>query len=184
MNSPGPKRTDSRKQAVSIRMSLSDIRHIKHLAKRLGTRESDVIRFAIKTMLEALAPLQDPKASGRSLVPVFMEAGAELMRHFELDASTLAAIINDGAEDGQRVEPDDIQLIALSGTPRSHLHLRIPGLRPQPTGTGPDGVHHAVNGSGHHGEGDTLEKSLRRYLYEKYCYGGGVVSTNGSWSAA
>ena len=157
VNSPGPKRTDSRKQAVSIRMSLSDIRHIKLLAKRLGARESDVLRFAIKTMLERLSPLQDPKAGGRSLVPVFMESGAELMRHFELDASSLSAIINEGVEDDRRVEPDDIQLIALSGNRRSRLHLS---------------------------EGETREKSLQRYLYEKYFHGGEVIATNGSWSAA
>ena len=156
VNSPGPKRTDSRKQAVSIRMSLSDIRHIKLLAKRLGARESDVLRFAIKTMLERLSPLQDPKAGGRSLVPVFMESGAELMRHFELDASSLSGIINEGVEDDRRVEPDDIRLIAQSGNRRSPLLS----------------------------EAETREKSLQRYLYEKYFHGGEVIATNGSWSAA
>ncbi len=157
VNSPGPKRTDSRKQAVSIRMSLSDIRHIKLLAKRLGARESDVLRFAIKTMLERLSPLQDPKAGGRSLVPVFMESGAELMRHFELDAGSLSGIINEGVEDDRRVEPDDIRLIAQSGNRRSPLHL---------------------------GEAETREKSLQRYLYDKYFHGGEVIAKNGSWSAA
>jgi Arc/MetJ-type ribon-helix-helix transcriptional regulator len=120
VSSLGPKRKDSSKKAVSIRMSRNDIRHIKQLAERLGARESDVIRFAIKTMLEQLAPLQDPKARGRTLVPVFVESGADLVRHFELDAGTLSGIINDGVEDERRVEPDDIQLIAMSGIQRNH----------------------------------------------------------------
>ena len=51
---------DSRKQAVSIRMSAADIRSVKRLAERLGVRDSDVIRFAVKVMLGRLAPLHDP----------------------------------------------------------------------------------------------------------------------------
>ena len=169
MNNRGPKRTDSRKQAVSFRMRRSDIRDIKQLAERLGARESDVMRFAVKIMLEKLAPLQDPGVLGSDLVPVFMEAGAELMRHFELDAARLSAIINDGVDDARRVEPDDIQLIARTGTQRSFLHLRVPG-------------HHKINGDDQngHGEGDKLERSLRNYLYEKYLYGGAPVPPNGS----
>jgi Arc/MetJ-type ribon-helix-helix transcriptional regulator len=158
VSSLGPKRKDSSKKAVSIRMSRNDIRHIKQLAERLGARESDVIRFAIKTMLEQLAPLQDPKARGRALVPVFVESGADLVRHFELDAGKLSGIINDGVEDERRVEPDDIQLLAMSGIHRSHLHMRAAGLEPP-------------------------EKPLRRYLYEKYIYGGCAVPTNVSGSA-
>ena len=50
---------DSRKQAVSIRMSAADIRSVKRLAERLGVRDSDVIRFAVKVMLGRLAPLHD-----------------------------------------------------------------------------------------------------------------------------
>src|ERR1039458_4964990 len=117
---------DSRKQAVSIRMSRSDVRNIKRLAERLGARDSDVIRFAIKLMLSRLAPLQDPTVCGRGLVPVFLESGPDLMRHFELDAARLSSIINEGVEQDRRVEPDDIQLLALSGIQRSYLKLRVP----------------------------------------------------------
>jgi Arc/MetJ-type ribon-helix-helix transcriptional regulator len=185
VNSAGGTRTDSRKQAVSVRMSRSDVRHIKQLAKRLGARESDVIRFAIKAMLEQLAPLQDPKASGRSLVPVFMEWGAVLMRHFELDSGTLSGIINDGVEDARRVDPDDIQLIAMSGTHRSYLHFKVPALRELPAIPPPESVHQKVNGAPNGAaEADTPEQTLRRYLYEKYLYGGAAVSPNGSGSPA
>jgi hypothetical protein len=174
---------DSRKQAVSIRMSRSDVRHIKRLAERLGARDSDVIRFAIKIMLAKLTPLQDPMVRGRGLVPVFLECGPELMRHFELDATRLSAIINDGVEEERRVEPDDIQLIAMSGIQRSYLQLRVPGLRraqgvATTNGGRADGQNGSVDGNGHGQsgeEGDSLEQSLRRYLYDKYLYTGAAV---------
>jgi hypothetical protein len=167
MNSVGRSRAGNRKQAVSVRMNRSDIRHIKQLADRLEVRESDVIRFAIKIMLEQLSPLQDPKAAGRSLLPAFMGLGVELMRHFELDAARLAAIINDGVEDARRVEPDDIQLIAMAGTQRSYA--RAP-------------AHHDAGGASS-GESETLEKTLRRYFYEKYLHNA-AVAPNGSGTVA
>ena len=67
-------------------MNTADIRKVKKLAGRLGTRDSDIIRFAVKTMLAKLAPLYDGEARGRNLVPVFVESGIELVRFFELDA--------------------------------------------------------------------------------------------------
>ena len=78
---------ESRKQAVSIRMNSTDVRKVKKLASRLGVRDSDVIRFAVKSMLARLGPLYDPEAHGRNLVPVFVESGADLLRFFEIDAS-------------------------------------------------------------------------------------------------
>lgn len=170
MSSLGPKRKDGSKKAVSIRMSHNDIRHIKLLAERLGARESDVIRFAIKTMLEQLAPLQDPGAKGRTLVPVFVESGADLVRHFELDAGKLSGIINDGVEDERCVEPDDIQLIAMSGIPRSYLHMRVRSI---------DGV--VSNGTF---ETESPQKLLRRYLLEKYIYSSSLVRSDASGGAA
>jgi hypothetical protein len=177
---------DSRKQAVSIRMSRSDVRNIKRLAERLGARDSDVIRFAIKMMLGRLAPLQDPSVCGRGLVPVFIESGPDLMRHFELDAARLSSIINDGVEEARRVEPDDIQLIALSGIQRSYLKLRVPGFRRPNVGDGVraepgnggsadySGIDHSTP------EHDSVEQSLRQYLFDKYLYKSTSVNSNNS----
>jgi len=162
--------TDTRKQAVSIRMSRGDVRNIKRLAERLGARDSDVIRFAIKLMLAQLAPLQDPSVGGRGLVSVFLESGPELMRHFELDAGRLASIINDGVEADRQVAPDDIQLIAMSALQRSYLKLRAgASRRPAPPDTGNGG-----NGGVIHGGSDSEapEQSLREYLYDKYLHAG------------
>jgi len=109
------KMIESRKQAVSIRMNGADVRKVKKLAQRLGARDSDVIRFAVKSMLTRLAPLYDPQVRGRNLVPVFVEAGVDLLRFFDLDASRLETIINEGTEHERLVERDDIALLALTG---------------------------------------------------------------------
>jgi Arc/MetJ-type ribon-helix-helix transcriptional regulator len=165
---------DSRKQAVSIRMSRSDVRNIKRLAERLGARDSDVIRFAIKLMLGRLAPLQDPSVSGRSLVPVFVESGPELMRHFEIDAARLSSIINDGVDESRRVEPDDIQ--------RSYLRLRVPGLRRTTEGSHGDSSGGTAGGIGGNSspqaDSDSIEQSLRQYLFDKYIYKGAALGPN------
>lgn len=170
--------TDSRKQAISIRMNRSDVRNVKRLAERLGARDSDVIRFAIKLMLSRLALLQDPAIRGRNLIPVFIEAGPELLRHFELDASKLASIINDGVDEARLVDRGDIELIAMNALQRSYLKYRMAGLRRVRNA---DTFVNGTNGSaadehrnGHAqlpGDDDeSFEHSLRQYLYEKYLY--------------
>jgi hypothetical protein len=164
-----------RKKAVSIRISSSDVSKIKRLAKRLGVRDSDVIRFAVKSALAKLAPLQDPEVRGRNLVPVFVESGSELFHHFDLDAMRLENIINDDADDERRVDHEDIQLIAMSGVQQPYLRWRL-----ATTPAGNNGVH-GPGGSSGNGNGTSVPDarheqasdpghSLREYLYEKYVY--------------
>jgi hypothetical protein len=146
---------EGRKQAVSIRMNAGDVRKVKRLASRLGVRDSDVIRFAVKNMLARLGPLYDPEVHGRNLVPVFVESGAELLRFFEIDASKLEAIINQGVEAERRVDRDDIALLALTGTQEPYAALKLSELdrteRRRQTAA-------------------ELSESLRQYLYAKYVY--------------
>jgi hypothetical protein len=144
---------DQRKQAVSIRLGESDIRNIKRMAKRLGVRDSDIIRFAIKSTLSRIAPLCDPGIRGRNLVPVLVESGDDLIRYFELDAYRLETIINENVESGRQVERDDIALLAMSGLRDEYLVLRL------------------KEGSGIPIEGQ--DRSLRGYLYDKYVYRNG-----------
>ncbi len=154
---------DSRKQAVSIRMSGNDLRNVKKLAKRLAVRDSDVIRFAVKAMLGRLAPLHDPMVRGKGLVPVFVESASEIFRYFDLDAVRLDSIINEGADHDSRVEHEDIQLIAMSGIQQSYARLRLSSIgRVQ----GPLKSRAVLGGS----EEEQLGTTLRRYLYEKYVY--------------
>jgi hypothetical protein len=174
---------ESRKQAVSIRMSSADVRKIKRLAERLGVRDSDIIRFAVKSMLGKLAPLHDPMIRGRGLVPVFLDYGQELAHQFDLDAARLEAIINQDADEKSSVEREDIQLLALNGFgrpyPRWYVDPRA-AVRPH----GPNGVEGSrvadrqpgsANGKERHHELDEDGKSvsMRAYLFEKYLYGDG-----------
>jgi hypothetical protein len=146
---------EGRKQAVSIRMNATDVRKVKRLASRLGVRDSDVIRFAVKNMLARLGPLYDPEVHGRNLVPVFVESGAELLRFFDIDASKLEAIINQDVDVERRVDRDDIALLALTGSQEPYAALKLSELdrterRRQTTAE--------------------LSESLRQYLYAKYVY--------------
>jgi hypothetical protein len=143
---------DHRKQAVSIRLGESDLRNIKRLAQRLGVRDSDIIRFAVKSMLNRNSPLCDEAIRGRNLVPVLVESGDELIRYFEFDAYRLERIINERAEEDARVHRDDIALLAMNGLREHYLMMRLK-----------DGNSSPVEGSGQ-------GRSLRGYLYDKYVY--------------
>jgi hypothetical protein len=146
---------ECRKQAVSIRMQANDVRKVKKLAARLGVRDSDVIRFAVKSMLAKLGPLYDPEMHGRNLVPVFVESGGELLRFFDIDAAKLETIINNGVHAERRVDRDDIALLALTGAQEPYAALKLSELeqteRPRRSPA-------------------ELLESLRQYLYAKYVY--------------
>jgi hypothetical protein len=135
-------------------MNSSDIREVKLLASRLQVRDSDVIRFAVKCALMRLAPLCDSDARGHRLVPVLMESGGELLRHFELDISRLDSIVNEGLTNHDlRVEREDLRVIALHG-----MHRPFPGstLGDPPRAPGTE----AMQGS--------IDQTLRQYIYDKY----------------
>jgi hypothetical protein len=143
---------EHRKQAVSIRLGEGDVRNIKRVAQRLGVRDSDIIRYAIKSMLSRISPLCDEAIRGRNLVPVLVESGDELIRYFELDAYRLDSIINDRAEADTRVDRNDIALLAMSGLREQYLVMRLKDGNVPPH------------------EGAAPARSLRNYLYDKYVY--------------
>lgn len=122
------------------------------MAQRLGVRDSDVIRYAIKSMLSHMSPLCDDAIRGRSLVPVLVESGDDLIRYFEFDAYRLETIINEGADSDARVDRDDIALLAMSGLREQYLVMRM------------------KEGNGAPHESAVRRRSLRDYLYDKYVY--------------
>ena len=136
-------------------MNGADVRKVKRLAARLGVRDSDVIRFAVKNMLGRLGPLYDPEVHGRNLVPVFVESGAELLRFFDIDASKLESIINNGVDAERRVDRDDIALLALTGSQEPYAALMLSELNKTERRRESPGE---------------LSESLRQYLYAKYVY--------------
>jgi hypothetical protein len=149
-----------RKKAVSLRLNVSDIKRIKRISQRLGVRDSDVIRYAIKSLLLKLSPLSDPDVKGRSLVPLFLEGGAEVVHHFDLDAQRLGTIINEDVEPAQSVSLEDLHLIAMTG-----------GME---TGAPVDGGERNVSRGNVQDSplphGERRSSPTRRYLYEKYLY--------------
>lgn len=149
---------EGRKQAISIRIGAAELRNVKKLSRRLGVRYSDVIRFAIKSTLARLAPLTDPDARGRELVPVFLESGNDMLRYLDLDESRLENIINDAAADGERVDHGDIQLLVCGGQPNSYARFRLTQI----SGT-PMSAEAPLSES-------TADQSLRSYFFQKYVF--------------
>src|SRR5262245_40386093 len=147
----------SRKAAVSVRLGYADVLKLKGIAKRLGVRDSDVFRYAVKNSLEQLGPLVDPAVAGRHLLPVFVEAGPRLLRFFELDAARLAEIVNSGVQDPETlVAPEDLTLLSMAGVQQSYALVKLSELLDQSTQIPP--------------EKDGLVNILREYLYEKYVF--------------
>jgi hypothetical protein len=102
-----------RLQGISLRLSDADIRRIKAVSGRLGVRESDLLRFAIRTLLNQLSPLADPAVRGRELVPMLLEHGAEIVREFGLDHHALAALVNEGVVGDDLVSRADLTALML-----------------------------------------------------------------------
>lgn len=143
---------NNQKKIVSMRISESDHMKIKRIAKRLQTKDSDVIRFAIKTALAKLSPLDRQDRSGSDVLPAFLEIGKELTNFFNLDADKLYVIINNNEENPeQNIDMRDIELIAMSALPEHFLQGKIQGI----IATQNDGK-------------ENIDNVLREYLYEKY----------------
>lgn len=150
----------NRMSAVSVRMGMSDVSKLKAIARRLGVRDSDVFRYAVKNSISELGPLVDPTIQGRHLLPMFVEAGPTLLRYFELDAARLAEIVNSGVHDPQLlVDPQDLNLLSMSGVQESYALVKLSELLDSAATLPP--------------EKDGLVNVLREYLYEKYVFRSG-----------
>ncbi len=145
----------NQKKIVSMRISENDHLKIKRIAKRLEAKDSDVIRFAIKTTLSKLSPLDRKDRVGGDVIAAFIEIGKELANFFDLDAEKLELIINNGSSSlDNLVEYRDIELIAMSALPEHFLQRKIQDLvdsKSLETDAKPD-----------------VENVLREYLYKKY----------------
>lgn len=142
---------DQRKQNISLRMNGSDLKKIKAIANRLHVRESDVYRFAIKTMLAKLGPLHNANLKGTDILPVLLEIGPEFVSYFNLDAAGLEQIINsDISTEERKVQMEDIELLALSASHENFVMLKLKEL--------------SKNDLSHQG----ISYMLREYLVNKY----------------
>jgi len=152
--------SENRTKTVSLRLTEAEHSKIREIAGRLGAAESAVIRYAIRSMINRLAPLDEADASGFSLIPVFVEYGAELSSYFDLDVSRLERIINSEEKHTQQVEKEDLVLLAMSGLAEPKVHAKLRELQEK---------------SIEHGD---VPASLRNYFYDKYIYQTSVEKTD------
>lgn len=141
---------DNKKQCVSVRLKPKDVDKIERIAKRLGVRNSDIIRYAIKTTLTQLISLQNQECRGYRLLPMFIEHATALTNHLDLDADKLEEILNDGLPEDEKIHRSDIELVAMSGLPQQFIQQRIEEI------------------FGHVADMDELPLILEEYLMEKY----------------
>lgn len=147
---------DQRSRPLSLRLSAGELTRIREIARRLGTTETAVLRFAVRNTLKQLAPLHDPNAGGLSLLPVFVERGAELAASFDLDVGRLDQIINQsaGRSDGKKVDRDDLALLAMAGLGDSRIHAKLREMQAD------------------NAETQNSATLIRTYFYRKYIYDG------------
>lgn len=100
------------KKNISVRLGIADLRRMKEIALRLGVKESDIFRFAVKSLSTRLMPLINRQLTGVPMLVALLESGEELLRHFEFDAYQLHKLIN-GVEGEQTVADDDIEMLAI-----------------------------------------------------------------------
>jgi hypothetical protein len=113
------------KRNISLRLGTGDHQKIKRVAMRLGVRESDVLRFAIKSMLNRVAPLHEPSSRGRELLPAFLNMSREIINFFDLDGERLDRIVNTGTDDETAVSRADLELLAMSAIPDAYFDERL-----------------------------------------------------------
>jgi len=142
-------------------MGVADLAKLKAIAKRLSVRDSDVFRYAVKSLLAQLSPLVDASVSGRHLLPVFVEAGPGLLRYFDLDAARLVEIVNAGVGTPELlVAPEDLTLLSMAGSQDSYALMKLGELMNAGSAPPPP-------------EKEDLKDVLRDYLYEKYVFRAG-----------
>ncbi len=117
---------ESKKKNVSLRLSQSDVEKIRHIADRLGVKDSDVLRFSIKQMLVKLAPFHEESYRGIDLMPALLEVGEEMVRFFDLGAEQLHRIVNTDLDDpSRRIDQEDLKLLALSSVNGEYARLKL-----------------------------------------------------------
>ena len=141
---------EDKKQSMSVRVNTSDLLKTKQIASRLGIKESDLFRFALKSILAKLSPLEDRESKGVALLPALIECGQELSNYFGMDTRQLDKIINGGVQSSsEMVDPKDIELLTWSPFEGSYRRIRLATVSKQLNTNDPEG-------------------SLKTYLVEKY----------------
>jgi hypothetical protein len=91
-------------------------------------------------------------------VPVIVEAGQDILHHFDLDFTRLEEIVNSGVDKGQEIESEDLQLLAASGIQQTYAQLKLTRILPGP----------GIEGRRAPQMKEQLNDRLRSYFYAKY----------------
>lgn len=113
------------KKNISVRLGVADLRRVKEIALRLGVKESEIFRYAVKALSTRLMPLLNRQLSGVPMLVALLESGEEMLSYFEFDAQHLERLINGDAESGRVVAHEDIEMLAIGIINADYLASRI-----------------------------------------------------------
>ncbi len=140
-------------QHISVRLSDTDHRRMKDIARRLGVKEADLFRFIIKNSLNRLLPFQDADIRGADLIPALLDCGQELTRYLDLDSDQLDHIVNDGLlEPGKKVDKADLDVLVMASSSDQCAVIKLSALTRQPI------------------DRENLLTALKDYLASKYLH--------------
>jgi hypothetical protein len=111
------------KKNISVRLGVADLRRVKEIALRLGVKESEIFRYAVKALSTRLLPLLNRQLSGVPMLVALLESGEEMLSYFEFDAQHLDRLINGG--EASVVAHEDIEMLAIGIINADYLASRI-----------------------------------------------------------
>ena len=140
------------KKNISVRLLESDLRRIKEVSSKLGVKDSDFFRYAVKVTLGNLMPLMRRDIQGAEFLLALLDGGDNLLRHFEFDSHMLERIVNDGVAVEDKVSMMDVELVCIASVNERYMVSQL-------------------KSSGENlGEGDPIDM-LKKYLSDKYMSG-------------
>ena len=113
------------KKNISVRLGVADLRRVKEIALRLGVKESEIFRYAVKALSTRLLPLLNRQLNGVPMLVALLESGEEMLSYFEFDAQHLDRLINDGVGEQGAVAHEDIEMLAIGIINADYLASRI-----------------------------------------------------------
>lgn len=114
------------KKNISVRLGVAELRRVKEIALRLDVKESEIFRYAVKSLSTRLMPLLNRQLCGVPMLVALLESGEEMLRYFEFDMQQLERLINASCTDGQRlVDREDIDMLAVAIINPDYLATQI-----------------------------------------------------------
>lgn len=114
--------TKKPKEMIALRLDPIDRRKIKASSRRLAVTESDLIRYAIKRVLDELSPLSDQALEGAELLPAFLGHGPQMACWLDLSEDKLDAILHGDLEDESlRVSKEDLRSVLTNSQTKGYV---------------------------------------------------------------